>query len=268
MNSNTDGPLVDIGANLGHPSFSHDLPQVVQAARDAGVAHIIVTGTDIASIEAGLALTRDYEGYMTLTAGFHPHVASQFDGAAQEQVRAWLELPVVVAVGECGLDFNRNFSPPDIQEQVFVRHLELAAACGKPLFLHQRDAHDSFHSILREYRDRVSGGVVHCFTDQRKALFDYLDLDMYIGITGWICDERRGRHLQDLVGLVPQDRLLLETDSPYLLPRTLRPPPPHRRNEPRFLPEVLHTVARCCHRHPGQVAEQTTSNAARLFGIR
>ncbi|MFM1896345.1 MAG: hypothetical protein RLZZ385_1419 [Pseudomonadota bacterium] len=267
MTSPTPFALVDIGANLSHTSFSHDLERVVAAARQAGVAHIIVTGTDSESIRAGLELVERYEGYMTLTAGYHPHVASRFDSAAETRVKQWLDLPAVVAVGECGLDFNRDFSPRPQQEDAFIRHLQMAAACGKPLFLHQRDAHDSFISILREYRDQVAGGVVHCFTDERRALFDYLDLDMYIGITGWICDERRGRHLQELVAAIPPDRLLLETDAPYLLPRSLKPAPAQRRNEPRYLPEVLHTVARCCGRHPQQVAEETSRNAARLFRL-
>ncbi|MCB1672486.1 MAG: TatD family hydrolase [Gammaproteobacteria bacterium] len=260
-------PLIDIGANLAHSSFSHDLDQVLEQSRAAGIGHIIVTGTDLESVAAALTLSREHAGYLTLTAGFHPHVASTFDAEAGRQIEHYARLPEVVAVGETGLDFNRDYSPRDQQEDAFARQLELAGKVQKPVFLHQRDAHDSFQRILREYRSHLTGGVVHCFTDTREALFDYLDLDMYIGVTGWICDERRGRALQDLVSEIPADRLLLETDAPYLLPRSLRPAPSSRRNEPRYLVEVLETVARCRGESAEQVAQHTSANARRLFGV-
>jgi TatD DNase family protein len=170
-------------------------------------------------------------------------------------------------VGETGLDFNRNFSPADAQQRVFEQHLELAAATGKPLFLHQRDAHETFLPLLSKYRPKVSGGVVHCFTDTETALRDYLELDMYIGITGWVCDERRGKDLQEIVSLIPDDRLLIETDAPYLLPRSLRPKPKSRRNVPAYLPEVLRTLAHCRDQQVEELALRTTENARRLFAL-
>ena len=173
----------------------------------------------------------------------------------------------VIAIGETGLDFNRNYSPPEQQLALFERHLQLAVELQKPLFLHQRDAHDRFHALLKQYRPEITGGVVHCFTDTEAALSDYLELDMYIGITGWICDERRGKPLQSLVASIPANRLLIETDSPYLLPRTLSPKPKHRRNEPRHLVQVLTTLAHCTGRSAEAIAEETTGNAARLFGL-
>lgn len=259
--------LVDIGANLSHASFRHDLDKVIAAAKQAGVRHIIVTGTDLQSVAAGMKIVRSNKGYMTLTAGIHPHVANQLDSAALMQLESWLADPLVVAAGEMGLDFNRDFSPREIQINAFISQLELACRVQKPVFLHQRDAHDSFYPILKEYRDRLCAGVVHCFTDDRRALFDYLDLDMHIGITGWICDERRGRNLQELVSAIPADRLLLETDSPYLLPRSLDPAPAGRRNEPRYLTEILTTVAHCTGKPPEQVAEETTGTALNLFNL-
>ena len=143
----------------------------------------------------------------------------------------------------------------------------LAAELGKPLFLHQRDAHPEFLTLLRRYREQIAGGVVHCFTDSRQALEDYLAMDMYIGITGWLCDERRGMDLQAMVGLIPPDRLLIETDAPYLLPRTLSPKPKNRRNEPRHLVEILKILASCCDRPQEQVAIETSDNARRLFSL-
>ena len=259
--------LIDIGANLTHASFSHDFAAVVVAAQAAAVSHIIVTGTDLVSSNAALALAQS-QAYFSCTAGFHPHVASSCGAAEIKQIEALAAHPELVAIGETGLDFNRNFSPQAQQLEVFERHLQLAATLQKPLFLHQRDAHGEFIELLRHYRDRIRGGVVHCFTDTRAALQDYLDLDMYIGITGWICDERRGQPLQELVARIPAERLLLETDAPYLLPRTLQPKPANRRNEPRHLAVILRTVAVCCERSPAQVAAETTANAQRLFGAR
>ncbi len=259
--------MIDIGANLSHSAFRHDLDTVLDQALASGIEHIIVTGTDLESVQAALSLTRGHKDFLTLTAGFHPHVAADFDTEACQAISRYARLPEVVAIGETGLDFNRNYSPRDRQEDAFTRQLELACELQKPVFLHQRDAHERFYQILKSFRSNLPGGVVHCFTDTREALFDYLDLDMYIGITGWICDERRGRDLQGLVGEIPRERLLLETDAPYLLPRSLKPVPRSRRNEPRFLVEVLDRVALCRGEAPGAVAEHTNANARRLFRL-
>ena len=172
----------------------------------------------------------------------------------------------MVAIGECGLDFNRNYSPHPDQEKWFISQIELALELGRPLFLHSRDAHPRFAQILRHHR--VTRAVAHCFTGEKEELHAYLDLGLYIGITGWICDERRGTHLLQLVRDIPADRLLLETDSPYLTPRDMRPQPKSRRNEPAFLPHIARTVARALGRPLEEVAAQTTRNARTLFGIR
>jgi len=259
--------LVDIGANLSHESFVDDLDEVISSAQAAGVSHIIVTGTDQKSNEAALSLSKAHPEIFSCTAGFHPHVAQSCDEKALLCVRELAREDKCVAIGETGLDFNRNLSDPESQLEVFEEHLKLAAELDLPLFLHQRDAHPEFVALLRQYREQIVGGVVHCFTDNQQALEDYLALDMYIGITGWVCDERRGTDLQTLVGLIPSDRLLIETDSPYLLPRTIRPKPKTRRNEPKHLIEVLYTLSRCCDRPAEQLALETSENAKRLFGV-
>lgn len=259
-------PLIDIGANLGHESFDHDLPAVLQRAEEAGIVHQLVTGTTLAASEKALNLCQRYP-QLSATAGIHPHEAAHADSATINGIRRLLDHPDIKAVGETGLDFNRDYSPRPVQEKVFAEQLQLAVECGKPVFLHQRDAHERFLPILKTFRDQLSGGVVHCFTDNKTALYDYLDLDMYIGITGWICDERRGQHLLQLVADIPHDRLLLETDAPYLLPRSLHPKPRSRRNEPGYLTEVLNTVARFCGRPAAVVAAETTANACRLFAL-
>lgn len=259
--------LVDIGANLTHASFDHDLDEVIAAALAAQITHIIVTGTDLKSSIAASQLTQHQPTLFSSTAGFHPHVAAACSDSLFQELIQIAKLPQVVAVGETGLDFNRNYSPPEDQLAAFERHLRLAIELQKPLFLHQRDAHEAFYSLLKQYRSELVGGVVHCFTDSEAALLDYLDLDMYIGITGWICDERRGQQLQTQVVNIPPDRLLLETDAPYLLPRTISPKPQTRRNEPRYLVEILNTVAACVGRSPETLAAETAGNAARLFRL-
>jgi TatD DNase family protein len=259
--------LIDIGVNLGHDSFDHDLPDVLAAARQAGIVQMIVTGTNVhASIKAS-EIAGDHPGILFSTAGVHPHDAGTFGIDTSAQLHRILQQPQVVAVGETGLDFYRDLSPRSLQEQAFAEQLSLAVQTSLPVFLHQRDAHERFIALLREQRDKLVRGVVHCFTGTREELHDYLDLDMHIGITGWICDERRGLELQQIVKDIPPNRLMLETDAPYLMPRNIRPKPPHRRNEPAHLVWVLAMVAQCTGREATVVAEETTRNARDFFDL-
>jgi TatD DNase family protein len=259
--------LVDIGLNLAHDSFDPDRNDVVEAAVTAGVRWMVITGSTIESTRRAIGIARQDPARFRATAGIHPHHAREFHDADVPQLRELMQAPEVGAAGECGLDFFRNFSPHADQERVFRRQLELAAQLGKPVFLHQRDAHDAFVAILREHRSSIPAGVAHCFTGDQRELDDYLDMGLSIGITGWICDERRGRHLRELVGRIPADRLMLETDAPYLLPRDLEPKPRHRRNEPRHLPHILRVVAECRGEPSVTIAEATTRNALTFFGF-
>lgn len=260
--------MIDIGVNLAHRSFRADLAEVLRRAAEAGVTQMIVTGTGAdESVRASqIAATRP--GSLFSTAGIHPHGAVRADDEAMRVLRRLAAEPHVVAVGECGLDYDRDFSPRDVQRRVFVDQLRLAAELGRPVFLHERDAHEDFARILREHRAALRGGVVHCFTGRAEALDAYLALDLHVGITGWICDERRGVHLLDLVRRIPDDRLLVETDAPFLLPRDLRPRPKTRRNEPMHLPHVLATVARARGQSIEALARRTHDNARRLFDLR
>ena len=260
-------PLIDIGANLTHASFDTDRPQVIARARAAGVQWMIVTGSDAQASQAARELCRQYPGTLFATAGVHPHHAKDVTDAAWPRLRDLLGYDEVVAVGECGLDYFRNFSPPAAQRVIFELQLQLAVDAGKPVFLHQRDAHADFMAILRKYRHRLRTAAVHCFTGSETELRDYLALDCHIGITGWICDERRGSHLRNLVKQIPAERLLIETDAPYLLPRDLQPKPRTRRNEPMYLAHICATVAACTDRPVTQVAAETTLNASRCFDL-
>ena len=260
-------PLVDIGLNLAHDSFDHDRGEVVAGAVAAGVTRMVITGSTLESTRRALEIVRSAPERYRCTAGIHPHHAREFPDECLPQLRELVARPEVGAAGECGLDYFRNFSPHEDQERVFRLQLELAVEAGKPVFLHQRDGHDAFMAILRDYLPRLRGGVAHCFTGDGRELRDYLDAGLAIGITGWICDERRGQHLRELVKLIPLDRLMIETDAPYLLPRDLHPKPSHRRNEPRFLPHILRTIASCRGEEPATVAAATTANAVGFFGF-
>jgi TatD DNase family protein len=259
--------LIDIGANLTHESFRRDFDAVLDRARKAGVERMIVTGASRDGSEHALALAREHPEMLRATAGVHPHHAGDYGAETDALLRTLAREPEVVAVGETGLDYFRDLSPRPAQRAAFEKQLAIAAELGMPLFLHQRDAHDDFFALLKSARDRVPAAVVHCFTDDRRALFDYLDLDCHIGITGWICDERRGTHLRELVREIPADRLLLETDAPYLLPRDIRPQPSDRRNEPMYLAHICEAVARERGETPAVTAERTTGNARTFFGI-
>ncbi|WP_428311937.1 TatD family hydrolase [Hydrocarboniphaga sp.] len=258
--------LIDIGANLAHESFDADLPAVLERARAADVAAIVVTGSSADSSGTAARLAAAHAGYLYATAGLHPHHASDWTQAMAQQFRALAAQPGVKAIGECGLDYFRDLSPRDAQRRAFAEQLDLAVELQLPVFLHQRDAHTDFLAILRDYRPHLVDAVVHCFTDTVEALADYLQLDCHIGITGWICDERRGRHLLDAVKLIGSDRLLIETDAPYLLPRTA-PKVAHRRNEPAYLIYVLRTIAAARGVSQEQLAESTTANARRFFQL-
>ncbi len=259
--------LIDIGANLAHDSFDDDRDAVLERARDAGVARIIVTGSSDASNQQAATLAGQHPGFLYSTAGVHPHHASDYTSASDALIRDLAREAQVVAIGECGLDYFRNFSPRDAQLEAFRAQLEIAVESGKPVFLHQRDAHDDFVEVLEPVLPRLKRAVAHCFTGEHESLREYLDMGLYIGITGWICDERRGQHLYEIAGVVPDDRLMIETDAPYLLPRTLKPKPGTRRNEPAWLPEVLRVVAEARGQSEDHVAAITTANAERFFNL-
>ncbi|MEP7186152.1 MAG: TatD family hydrolase [Rhodanobacter sp.] len=259
--------LLDIGANLSHESFHQDFDVVLKRAQTHGVSRMIITGASSDGSNQALALAREYPGILFATAGVHPHHAIDYDDITDTLLRDLAQDPLVRAVGETGLDYNRNYSPRDVQRRVFERQLQIAADLHKPVFLHQRDAHADFIGMLRTWRERLPAVVVHCFTDTGEALRDYLALDCHIGITGWICDERRGTHLRELVREIPSNRLMIETDSPYLLPRTVRPPPAHRRNEPMYLKHICEEIARDRGESAEVTAANSTATAEAFFGL-
>lgn len=259
--------LIDIGVNLDHASFSKDRREVISRAVKAGVVQMVATGTHLRSSQGAQALSKENPGVVFSTAGFHPHNAKLFDDRAQKALKELLQKPEVVSVGECGLDFNRDFSPRPVQEKCFEAQLALAKELQKPLFLHERDAFERFSAILQNNQQGLPPAVVHCFTGDAKELEAYLAMGLYIGITGWICDERRGTHLKSLLPKIPLDRLMVETDAPFLTPRDLRPKPADNRNEPSFLPHVTQAIAKALKKSPQEVADATTQNARSFFRL-
>ncbi|PWC12223.1 3'-5' ssDNA/RNA exonuclease TatD [Brenneria roseae subsp. americana] len=259
--------MFDIGVNLTSSQFAKDREQVVARAKQSGVSGMLITGTNIEESRQALALTEQYPTYCWSTAGVHPHDASRWDESAAEQVYGMAQSDCVVAIGECGLDFNRNFSTPADQEFAFSAQLALAAELSLPVFLHCRDAHSRFLALLKPWISKLPAAVVHCFTGNRAELDECLAAGLMVGITGWVCDERRGLELRSLLKHIPADRLLLETDAPYLLPRDLNPKPASRRNEPCFLPHIVHQVAGWREEDALWLGQKTDENARRVFRL-
>ncbi|URN99107.1 3'-5' ssDNA/RNA exonuclease TatD [Leclercia adecarboxylata] len=258
--------MFDIGLNLTSPQFAQDRDEVVARAFAAGVNGLLLTGTNLHESEQAYQLAQRYDRCWS-TAGVHPHDSSQWTAESADRLRVLAASPEVVAIGECGLDFNRNFSTPAEQEHAFSAQLALAAELEMPVFMHCRDAHARFLALLEPWLDKLPGAVLHCFTGSRQEAIDCLDRGLYLGITGWVCDERRGLELRELLPVIPADRLLIETDAPYLLPRDLSPKPASRRNEPAYLGHILERVAHWRAEDAQWLAAQTDDNVRRLFGV-
>ena len=263
---------IDIGVNLTGTPFRDDAPQVIERAYEAGVTKLIITGTDMSHSEQAVRLCEQWPQQCYATAGIHPHHASDYSPAMFSELADMQKLDCIVAVGECGLDFNRNYSSRSEQIRAFEAQLEVAQQTGKPLFLHQRDAHNDFVAMLMNCRDDLGHIVAHCFTGNVSEAETYVDMGLYIGVTGWICDDRRGGELREAVKSVPLESLMLETDAPYLMPKDLPvekygEPIKKGRNEPCFLPHIAETVARYIGVEPGELAEAVYRNTVTFFGI-
>lgn len=257
--------MIDIGANLTDKSFTGDLDAVVERAKSSGIDHVMVTGTDVSSSRHAVDLCAEYPGFLSSTAGVHPHSAGRVSESWIDEIEEITRSECVVAIGETGLDYFRDFSPRPDQRRIFCAQLELASNLDMPVFIHDRDSQGDLLKIVSDFKGLKA--VVHCFTGSQDLLLGYLELGLYIGITGWVCDERRGTSLRQSVHLIPDDRLLVETDAPYLMPRNISPRPKTRRNEPANLPYVIEVVASARNQSPAEIARLTSDNAKRLFAI-
>lgn len=251
----------DIGVNLTNDRLPTE--EVVNRAIESGVMKMAVTGTDVQESTDALQLCTTFPQHLVSTAGIHPHYAKDVSADYIEQLRKLASAPQVVAIGECGLDFNRNFSPPEQQLEVFEAQLRLAAELKMPVFLHERDAFDSQLELLRAYRQHLVGGVVHCFTGNLAQMKAYLELDLFIGVTGWLCDQKRGSALREAVTELPLSHVLVETDAPYLMPKTLKSK--SRQNEPANLPHIAAQLAQLMNVEMDLLQAHCLANSQRLF---
>jgi TatD DNase family protein len=271
--------IVDIGVNLLNRQFQSDQDAVIERARAAGVGGMLITATDLNTTKSAIARCSSPD--LFCTAGIHPHDAGRADSASSadedwlEQLASLAQSTVVRAVGETGLDFNRNYSPANIQIDFFRRQIELAQQINKPLFVHDRDSEGEVFKQL-QLAGLLPPVVIHCFTGNAVELDQYLAADYYIGVTGWITDPRRGATLAELVTKIPLNRLLIETDAPFLRPHNTPttfisehnlPAKRKRRNEPALLPYVLDKLALHRRETKTEIAAATTANASRLFGF-
>jgi TatD DNase family protein len=263
---------IDIGINLTNRQFQNDTDRIVQNALEADVSQMLLTGTSVRGSEEAAQIAARYKGTLFATAGIHPHDAKSFDGQSIARLKALLQKPQVVAVGECGLDFDRDFSPRDKQEQCYAAQLELAVETKLPLFLHERAAFKRFVSITDAYLPRLPKAVVHCFTGTLDEAKTYLDKGFYLGFTGAVSDTNRFAQLKEVVQYVPLDRLMIETDAPFMMPKnvpkTLLTQYHERRNEPAFLPFIAGTIAHYKSIALDEVARQTTANAKAFFDLK
>ncbi|WNC68333.1 TatD family hydrolase [Thalassotalea nanhaiensis] len=258
--------LIDIGVNLTNSRFDKDRDDVILQAQLAGVENLLITGTNVLESQQALDICQQHS-HLYCTAGVHPHDADNVSENYLDELTALAHHEQVKAIGECGLDFNRNFSTPDNQQRVFREQLALAKKLSMPVFLHQRDAFNTWQAILNEELNHIPGGVSHCFTGNLTELKACLDMGLYIGITGWICDERRGQELFDIAKYIPLDRIMVETDAPYLTPRNLRPKPKSSRNEPKYLPYVVRTLASAMKVDEDELINCSSTNAKQLFKL-
>lgn len=256
--------IFDSHCHLDDTGYQADMEDVMERARAAGVAGFMAVGIDPQTSRKAIAIAETYPGVVS-SVGVHPHDAAHCSEALLGELIGLAGHGKVCAWGETGLDFNRMYSPRDVQEKWFQRQLEIAAGLDLPLIFHERDSDGRFLEILAASRSPSLRGVVHCFSGNRREMEAYLDLGLYIGITGIVTMKQRGRSLRDLVPLIPGDRLVVETDAPYLTPSPERNR--FRRNEPAFVKSVLLKVAEIRGIDAEAMAEITWRNTCRLYGL-
>lgn len=253
--------LADSHAHLDMPEYAADQQQVIEQAGQAGVELIINVGISLHNSQQVINTARTYPGIFA-TVGVHPHGAAGVTEEVLAGVASLLQDPRVVALGEIGLDFYRRRSPPEVQEEVFRRFLDLAVSLKKPVIIHTRDATQNTLDILKDYRQRLAGGVMHCFSGTYEEARNFLDLGLHVSFSG-VLTYPNARPLQEAARRLPLDRLLIETDAPYLSPQPRR----GRRNEPGYVRFTAQTLADL-HQVPlATMAAQTWSNTCQLFGI-
>lgn len=262
--------LIDIGANLTHPDLYNQLDSIVENIKAENIEKVIITSSNVIDTHNALKIINSYPNLFYTTIGFHPHNAKDFSSISTKAITDLLSKDIgnnrILAIGECGLDFYREYSTKEQQKYCFIEQLKIACTLSKPVFLHERHAHKDFVDILKNYIHKIENSVVHCFTGTKEELKVYLDMGCYIGITGWISDLNRGKHLHNLIKYIPEDKLMIETDSPYLIPHNI--PFKHNGiNEPSFLKFVAQSISECLNKDINTIKELTNRNTKRFFSI-
>jgi TatD DNase family protein len=258
---------IDIAVNLLSDRLKHDIDTIINGAAKHHVSPLIVIGSDLDESSDSISLCQQYPQQLYCTTGVHPHHASSWDQHSKARLTQLATQETVVAIGECGLDYNRDFSPRPVQRKAFAAQLELACELNMPVLMHCREAHSDFIAIVNEYRAHLPNALLHCFTGSKDELIECLAADLYIGITGWICDERRGQDLAQLVPLIPNHRIMAETDSPYLLPRSMRPKPKSSKNLPQYLPYIVEYMANLRQQSVQSLAQECYKNSCDFFQL-
>lgn len=259
--------MIDIGLNLTEEQFKGKELDVLLRAKEAGIQKMILTGSSITGSHRSLEMAKKHPSILFSTAGVHPHDAKSYTEESTEQLEKLLQQPEVIAIGECGLDFDRNYSEPVDQYYAFEQQLQIAERIDLPIFLHERAAHTEFLAVMKQHESLISKSVVHCFTGDKEQLKAYLEAGFYIGVTGWVCDPKRGIDLRDALKYMPLDRLMIETDAPYLIPKNLKPKPKSRTNEPMYLPHIGREIAEIMQIEEQQFFETVEKNTKEFFRL-
>lgn len=251
----------DAGVNLLDARF--DVEAVIQRASQAGVERLCVITTSPQEWKIAADLYQRFPEQLCYTIGVHPHHAKEVRRDDLQRLEQKATAPGVVAIGECGLDYNRNFSPANVQREVFEAQLAIANRLSLPVYLHERDAFDDQLALLQRYQPEA--GIAHCFTGDVQQMQAYLALGLYIGITGWVCDPKRGDTLREAVQQLPLERLILETDAPYLFPKNLKPR--KRNNEPAFIGAIAANLADVLGLSQAHLSAICMQNTKQLFRV-
>ena len=257
--------VADIACNFTNERFDKDLDEVINRAKTNKITKFGLICSRLNDLDRLLEIYNQYSKDMFFTIGVHPHHANEINDKYLKNLKEAVINNNPHAIGETGLDFFRNLSTYDEQIYAFEEQIKIAIDTNKPLFLHQRDSHDDFIKILREYSSDITKAVVHCFTGTQEQLEDYLELDCYIGVTGWICDEKRNVELRKTIKNIPLEKLMIETDCPYLIPKNLPNKPKNNRNEPINLNHIVNEIAVLMEIDINSLRKQTFKNTINYF---
>ena len=257
--------IADIACNFTSERFDKDLDEVINKAIDNKITKFGLICSRMSDLNKLLKIYEQYSKNMFYTIGVHPHHANEINDDYLKKLKDEITTNNPHAIGETGLDFFRNLSSYEEQIYAFEEQIKIAIDTDKPLFLHQRDSHDDFIKILRKYSSDINKAVVHCFTGTQEQLDNYLELDCYIGITGWICDEKRNVDLRKTIKNIPLEKLMIETDCPYLIPKNLVEKPKNNRNEPSNLNHIINEIAELMEIDIDILRKQTFVNTINYF---